>query len=881
MLPNFKTKKYCNCSISSNKEILKSSIIYSYCEKCGSVLLKDVNNNKNIYYTIKPKQRQKSVELNPIEIIKTMKAKTEMDFPFLNNEYNMNDDEKNNQEEFIKSIELYLSHRKMIIMIMQKMMKMLDFTDLSFYQCLFYVDTILSHTITEETTEKEILYYVVGYFLCSSKLKETDIYEPSFDSFSTIKKKIYLSVEKIQVYEIKCLKMIGHNPFAYSAYDWICELTQIGYVFDCEIDKSKSIILINGHRHSLVTVINKYTMKILLYITTKDLFVKFSPIYIAFSLIQISREKYLETNLINNELYHNLINLYGVNFSDYEKCYNEIKIEIKEDIIEIVNEKEDKEKQNDIKNNPYKSSNFVPKIKNKVVYIKKTNGEYEFINKSNMNIIHLEEAIKNGNENNNNSEKDDNKQNDKNIFKKESAIDTHKNNEIIDKKINEKNNEEKINNDYDNDEFINNNKDSIGFIINENNDNKNEDIGNKIDAKKSHENESCDNPEENKINVNNKEKNNNIIECKSSNKDDDSNVKKDINNVNYKLNGTENNNSNLYITKENITKNNKEKNDVENHKSLENQFIYKTAHKKNVLIKNNYYSKNKEFVFNTFFKQNQNQILYKYNNDIISKKNFNKKNLYINYNNNKLFNSIDAKDLKKNVNNLFLTNSDCNKNNSNNTLPVSLVKQNNIENILSPKKRNQKLFIKTFYSSTQLKSIELKNSKKINITGILTKKAKKKKEFDFNNERIKKWRNKEELELMKQYLSFGKKINQKKLTTKFKNKSIKNLPKINNYNNLIQIYENNIKKNKNKNKNKNMNKLKRLFFQDKSKNASNDLLIEKEKNHSTINKRNKSSKNIKNINVNIPSFNNNCFYSINRNNSHAKTNKNIKILKII
>jgi hypothetical protein len=232
-------------------------------------------------------------------------------------------------------------------------------------------------------------------------------------------------------------------------------------------------------------------------------------------------------------------------------------------------------------------------------------------------------------------------------------------------------------------------------------------------------------------------------------------------------------------------------------------------------------------------------------------------------------------DLKKNVKNLFLTNSDINKNNSNNILPASLVKQNNIKNIFSPKKRNQKLFIKTIYSSTQLKSIELKSSKKINITGILTKKVKKKKEFDFNNERIKNWKNKEELELMKQYLSFEKKISQKKLTSKIKNKSKNNLPNINKYNNLIKIYENNIKKNKNK------SKLKRLLFQGKNKNASNDLLIEKEKNLSIINKRNKSSKNKKNINVNIPSYNNNYFYSINSDNSHIQNQKNIKILKII
>ena len=887
MLSNFKTKKYCNCSISSNKEILKSSIIYSFCEKCGSVLLKDINNYKNIYYTIKPKQKQNPVELSPIEIINKMKAKTDMDFPFLNNEYNMNDDEKNNQEEFMKSIDLYLSHRKMIIMTMQKMMKMLDFTDLSFYQCLFYIDTILSHTITEETTIKEILYYTVGFFLCSSKLKETDIYEPSFDSFSTIKKRIYLSVEKIRVYEIKCLKMIGHNPFAYSAYDWICELTQIGYVFDCEIDKSKSIVLINGHRHSFVNVINKYSMKVLLFITTKDIFVKFSPIYIAFSLIQISREKYLDQNLINNELYHNLINLYDVNFSDYEKCYNEIKIEIKEDIIE--NEKESKEKEKDNQNNASKSSDFVPKIKNKVVHIKKTNDEYEFINNSNKNKIHIQKETKNANSNENNSitEKDDNKQIDKNIFKKESDIDTHKNNEIINEKINEKNslknNEEKNNNDSD--EFINNNNDSINFIINENIDNNNEDFGKNLDVKKINENQNGDNPEENKININSnnneQNNNNNVIECNDNNKDDENNVKDDINcdkynHINNKLNGNEHNNLNLYITKENKIKNNKQNNDNDNYKSLENQFFYKTTHKKNILIKNNY-RKNKDFIFNKFLKQSQNSIINKYNNDIISKKNFNKKNLYINYNNNELFNSIDVMHLKKNIKNPFLTNSDINKNNSNDNSPTSLVKQNNIKNLISPKKGNQKLFIKTIYSSTQLKSIKLKDNKKINITGILTKKRKKKKEFDFNSEKIKNWRNKEELELMKQYLSFEKKISQKKLASKIKNKSKNNLPKINNCNNLIKIYDNNIKKNKNK------SKLNRLLILGKNKN-SNDLFIEKEKNLSIINKRNKSSNNLNlkksknNININTPSYNNNCFYSID--NSHTKAKKIIKISKI-
>ena len=121
------------------------------------------------------------------------------------------------------------------------MMKMLDFSDLCFYQSLFYIDNYLSHMIKEETTEKEIIYYVVGFFLSSSKFKESDIYEPSFDNFCSIKKKIYLSVERISQYEIKCLQIIGYNPFAYSAYDWINELISFGFVFDCEVNKNVDI----------------------------------------------------------------------------------------------------------------------------------------------------------------------------------------------------------------------------------------------------------------------------------------------------------------------------------------------------------------------------------------------------------------------------------------------------------------------------------------------------------------------------------------------------------------------------------------------------------------------------------------------------------------
>ena len=420
MSKDLKDNKYCNCQIYSDKNIIKPNKKYSFCEKCGSILIKDGNNN--ICYTIKPKQKQKPIEFNPIEIIKSMKKKTDLDYPNLNNEYNIGEGDKYNKENIIKSINLYLKHRKMIILTLQKMMKMLDFSDLIFFQTLFYIDNYLSHNMTEDFSEKKILYYLVGYFLCSAKLKETDIYEPSLDSFCCLKKKIYLTVEKIAYYEVICLQSIKYNVFSYSAYDWICELNTVGYVFNCEINKNNSIILINGHRHSILNTISKYALKTLLNVTIKDIFIKYSPMYIAFSLIQIAREKYIDKKNIYPKLYYNLISLYGVNYKDYRNCYKELKNEIEEKQIES-NEILDTEKKinKDILDNELlkkisnddtsATSNYCKMDKNVVVSnkLKSSNviPSIPFLKENLIKMDEKKEEIKNG-KNDNNENKNDN-----------------------------------------------------------------------------------------------------------------------------------------------------------------------------------------------------------------------------------------------------------------------------------------------------------------------------------------------------------------------------------------------------------------------------------------------------------------------------------------
>ena len=318
--------KICNCQISTNKDIFKSRCNQSFCDKCGCVLIKD--SEGNIYYTLKAKQNRFTCDLSPITIIKNMKKKTEEEYPFIYQEFNVNKDDKFIKDKVLKSINLYLKKRKMLLLKLQKLMKEFDYCDIIFYQTLFYLDTYLSHKITDDFTEKKFLYYLIGFFLCSTKFKESDIYEPSFDAFYDLSRGIYLSIDKIGYYEALCLKEINYNVFSYSVYDWASQLISIGIVFNCEINKDNEIIIINKHRHLLINTINKFIIKMILNLTGKSLFFKYAPMYLAFSLIQISREKYLNKTMIKPKLFSDLVIAYGINPEDYKECYEEVKNEI-------------------------------------------------------------------------------------------------------------------------------------------------------------------------------------------------------------------------------------------------------------------------------------------------------------------------------------------------------------------------------------------------------------------------------------------------------------------------------------------------------------------------------------------------------------------------
>ena len=345
-----KNSKICNCHESSDKKVLKSKINSSFCDKCGCIIIKD--SDGNIFYTLKSKHRRLFFDLSPIVLIKHMKKITDENYPFIYQDFNTNLKDKYKQTKELESINFYLKHRKMLILKLQKLIQFFDYCDLIFYQCLFYLDTYLSHHIAESTSEKMLYYHLIGFFLCASKFKETDIYEPSLDSFCEIAKGIYLPFEKIAYYEVVCLKMINYNVFSYSAYDWVMQLMSNGIIFNCEIDKNNEMILIKGHRHYTINIINKYILKLLLEITSKALFFKYAPMYLAFSLIRIAREKYLDKNIIKPKLFKKLVRAYGINPKDYKGCYEEIKSEMfenesQEEDKKELNEEKEKEKDDD------------------------------------------------------------------------------------------------------------------------------------------------------------------------------------------------------------------------------------------------------------------------------------------------------------------------------------------------------------------------------------------------------------------------------------------------------------------------------------------------------------------------------------------------------
>ena len=293
---------------------------YIYCPKCGSI---SINYENNSYYTLKQKNMENEIEIDPVQVVKEMIKNQKINFPFLENDFNINPNESQSKINQIKeNIFLYLSKRKTLLLYLQNITRILNYSDLSFYHCLLDIDLYVSHNISQKMTNEDLIYYLIGFFLNSSKFKETDIYEPELYIFCNNDSKYNLNKERISYYEAKCLKLMGYNFFIFSAYDWLSTFMGIGYIFEGEIDKNNL---------EEINEINTYAFKLLVAITPKNIFFKYSTLYSAISIIKICREDKLDKNKINNTLFDKLLDIYNITFKDCENCYNEIRFALDND----------------------------------------------------------------------------------------------------------------------------------------------------------------------------------------------------------------------------------------------------------------------------------------------------------------------------------------------------------------------------------------------------------------------------------------------------------------------------------------------------------------------------------------------------------------------
>ena len=314
---------------------------YTFCQNCGGIIMK---NDLTLNYTIKPLSMEKQINEDPIKIYETMVKRS----PIFNDSTTIQNS--------------YLKIRKIVMTYLQKLSMKMKYSDSTFYRALYYLDNTMRTIV--DINSKQILYFTIAFFIISGKYNENDIFEPDLNDFIQFHEKYILQIDEMIKYEIICLQLIDYNLINYSSYDWLMVLLSNGFIFEDEISNKPSNIINN---------IYNYIKKCLALITAKSFFFQYNPFKIAFSLIQIGREKYIGED--DGKYFKFIKDLYKVKFSDYENCYKEIKNEIL-----ISNNKKSSntqlEKKIDFKSENI-NSNQLSKVSNNDLIFDKRNYELE------------------------------------------------------------------------------------------------------------------------------------------------------------------------------------------------------------------------------------------------------------------------------------------------------------------------------------------------------------------------------------------------------------------------------------------------------------------------------------------------------------------------
>lgn len=270
----------------------------SYCSYCGSILLYNTATGQ-LFSFIKPTSQQKQTSTSPLDILNIMLANNSLMKP---------------QSQPIS--EWYIKRRKKVLYYLQSLTLKLKYSDTTFYTALLYIDNALKYLQgTKPLHSIDVDYITLAYFLIMGKANESNIFEPDLSQFISSNNKQQLDLNEVKHYEIKCLKDIDYNILHHSAFDWLCVLLNNGFITQNEFDRNKN-------NNSNISTIYQFAKKTLAGVTGKDMFIRYDPLIIAFSIVKYTRMYF---GFIDNDVFDCLAkDVYQLDVSEYMKCYEDI-----------------------------------------------------------------------------------------------------------------------------------------------------------------------------------------------------------------------------------------------------------------------------------------------------------------------------------------------------------------------------------------------------------------------------------------------------------------------------------------------------------------------------------------------------------------------------
>ena len=223
----------------------------------------------------------------------------------------------------------YLKNRSKAIKLLQKYSAIYDYSELTYFLALYYIDSIMRKMT--KLSKKKFEVYIIDCFIIAAKFKETSILEPNLSRFTSTNDYYDIDEMDIIIGEVEVLILLQYKLDYVSSFEILNMFFYDGFVYSSEI---------NNKSKEFTNIVYCYAKKIFNDIIHSDYILPFSPLQIAFSVVHLTRKNFgFKTNFFNL-----IKKYYNIHLSDYKDCLSlSKKIINNEPIEESTPKKEDEE----------------------------------------------------------------------------------------------------------------------------------------------------------------------------------------------------------------------------------------------------------------------------------------------------------------------------------------------------------------------------------------------------------------------------------------------------------------------------------------------------------------------------------------------------------